>query len=66
MKIKLKKNIKYSICSCGLSKTLPFCDNEHRHYNSENNTNYKSLKVISECDTYISINSNCWTSNNKD
>ena len=27
-KIKLHKGKKYSICSCGLSKAIPFCDNE--------------------------------------
>ena len=43
--IKLKKNIKYSICSCGLSKKMPYCDNAHRDYNKINNTNYKSVKV---------------------
>ena len=37
-KIKLYKGKKYSICSCGLSKILPFCDNEHRPYNEKNGT----------------------------
>jgi len=31
-KIKLYKGKKYSICSCGLSKNIPFCDNEHREH----------------------------------
>ena len=43
MKIKLKKGKKYSICSCGLSKNLPFCDNAHREFNANNNTDYKSV-----------------------
>jgi CDGSH-type Zn-finger protein len=39
-KITIHKGKKYSICSCGLSKLLPFCDNKHRAYNQENKTNY--------------------------
>ena len=59
-KIKLHKGKKYSICSCGLSKTLPFCDNEHRDYNDKNGTNYKSVKVISEETVSIDVNSSTW------
>ncbi len=33
--IKVKKDTKYSICSCGKSKVLPYCDNEHREYNAK-------------------------------
>ena len=43
--IKIKKNVKYSICSCGKSGKLPYCDNAHREYNAINNTSYKSVKV---------------------
>ena len=59
-KIKLHKGKKYSICSCGLSKALPFCDNEHRQYNEENDTNYKSVKIIAEQTTEINIDSSKW------
>ena len=48
--IQLKKNMKCSICSCGMSKKLPYCDNAHRDYNKHNNTNYKSVKVVSSGD----------------
>ena len=47
-KIKLYKGKKYSICSCGLSKNIPFCDNEHREHNKKNGTNYKSVKIVTE------------------
>ena len=47
MEINLKAGKKYSICSCGLSKILPYCDNTHRDYNAKNATEYKSLKIIS-------------------
>jgi CDGSH-type Zn-finger protein len=59
-KIKMYKGKKYSICSCGLSKLLPFCDNEHRVFNEENKTNYKSVKIIAEQTTEININSSTW------
>ena len=53
MKIKLNAGKKYSICSCGYSKKLPYCDNQHRIYNQKNKTEYKSIKVSSKKDTYI-------------
>ena len=59
-KITIHKGRKYSICSCGLSNTLPLCDNAHRKYNEENKTNYKSVKIISEETTEININSSTW------
>ena len=59
-KIKLHKGKKYSICSCGFSKALPFCDNAHRPYNEENDTNYKSVKIIAEETTEVNISSSKW------
>ena len=60
MKIKLKAGKKYSICSCGLSGSLPFCDNTHREFNSANGTEYKSVKITSEKDTLIELTSSRW------
>ena len=62
MDIKLKAGKKYSICSCGLSESLPFCDNTHREFNSENNMEYKSIKITSEKDTIIKVTSSRWES----
>lgn len=62
MKINLKAEKKYSICSCGLSKTLPFCDNTHREFNTANNTEYKSVKIIPENDIEIEVTSKRWKS----
>ena len=62
MEIKLKAGKKYSICSCGLSGSLPFCDNTHREFNVANGIEYKSLKIISEKDTTIELTSSRWGS----
>ena len=43
---KIKSDRIYSICSCGQSKILPLCDNAHRVYNVNNDTEYKSVKII--------------------
>ncbi len=58
--VKIYKGRKYSICSCGLSKQLPFCDNEHREYNELNGTDYKSIKLIAKETTIINFNSSKW------
>ena len=62
MEIKLKAGKKYSICSCGLSGSLPFCDNAHREFNAANNTEYKSVKITLEKDTLIKVASSRWVS----
>ena len=59
-KIKLYKGKKYSICSCGLSKILPFCDNKHRPYNEKNGTDYKSVKIISDRTIEVELTSSKW------
>ena len=62
MDIKLKAGKEYSICSCGLSGSLPFCDNTHREFNAINAIEYKSLKITSEKDTIIKLTSSRWRS----
>ena len=60
MEIKLKAGKKYNICSCGISQTLPYCDNGHREFNVNNNIEYKSVKIIPNSDTTIEVTSKCW------
>ena len=62
MEIKLKAGKRYKLCSCGLSQTLPFCDNAHREFNAANNTEYKSVKITPDSDTIIEVTSNRWNS----
>ena len=60
MNIKLNAGKKYSICSCGLSNSLPYCDNKHRKFNAKNGTEYKSIKITPSNDTTIIVNSSRW------
>ena len=60
MEIELKVGKKYKICSCGISQTLPYCDNGHREFNAVNNTKYKSVKITPHSDTRIEVTSKCW------
>ena len=62
MKINLKAGKKYSICSCGLSQSMPYCDNTHREFNAKNNTEYKSVKITPDSDTEIEVASSRWKS----
>ncbi len=62
--IKIKKNVKYSLCSCGKSQQLPYCDNAHREYNVKNNCSYKSVKIYlldeEDDDKYLKIMCSNW------
>jgi CDGSH-type Zn-finger protein len=62
IKISVSKGKKYSICTCGLSQSLPYCDNEHREFNHKNNTNYKSLKIVANSDSELELSSSLWKS----
>ena len=59
-KLKLKKNVRYSMCSCGKSKKLPYCDNMHRIFNKNENSNFKSIKILTEVDTNVSLSCKKW------
>tara|TARA_Y100000588_G_C13548946_1_gene625307 strand:- start:64 stop:264 length:201 start_codon:yes stop_codon:yes gene_type:complete len=56
----LKKDKRYSFCSCGQSKVLPFCDGSHKDYNNKMNMNYKSIKIITPKDIKVKVYSSSW------
>ncbi|MBS3081166.1 CDGSH iron-sulfur domain-containing protein [Candidatus Pacearchaeota archaeon] len=62
-KLTLKKEIKYSFCTCGASQNLPFCDESHKKLNEETNCNYKSLKITPEGEITIIVSSKNWEKN---
>ena len=61
-KVVLKAGQKCSICTCGHSKTLPFCDETHRIVNEEKGTSYKSLKIWLQEDITLELFSKNWKS----
>lgn len=63
--MKIKKNTKYSLCACGLSEKLPFCDNAHREYNKNNKRkiNFKSIKIRLNKDVDIDVECKNWLKN---
>lgn len=58
--LKLKAGKKYSLCTCGKSKNLPYCDDEHKKLNEEKGTSYKSLKIISKSDAELEVYCSNW------
>ena len=65
MEVKVRAGRRYSICSCGFSNTLPYCDNAHREFNSENGTEYKSVKITPDKDIIIQVESSRWLDKEK-
>ena len=59
-KIQLKADKSYSICSCGKSKVMPYCDGTHRDWNEKNSCDYKSIKIIADKDVELSLDSAMW------
>lgn len=60
--LKIIAGEKYNFCTCGRSKNIPYCDNEHRKLNEERRTNYKSLKIIPKSDVEIEVYCSNWDS----
>ena len=58
--LKIKKGKKYSICTCGQSRKIPFWDNEHRKFNSSNNVEFKSLKIRTDVDSNVNLSCKTW------
>ena len=64
-RLKIKKGVKYSICTCGESNSMPFCDNSHRLYNIKHNVEFKSLKICTDKDVTITLSSSKWDKKNE-
>ncbi|MEK6953357.1 MAG: CDGSH iron-sulfur domain-containing protein [Nanoarchaeota archaeon] len=60
IKVDLKTGRKYSFCTCGHSKKIPYCDESHKKINEEKGTSYKSFKIIPEQDCTLCISSSNW------
>ncbi|MDP6642128.1 MAG: CDGSH iron-sulfur domain-containing protein [Candidatus Nanoarchaeia archaeon] len=58
--ITLEAEKKYSICTCGKSKVIPFCDNTHRELNEKTGCSYKSLKITPKKKIIITLSSSNW------
>lgn len=56
----LKAGNQYSLCTCGFSKVLPFCDETHKKVNEEKGTKYCSLKITPDKDVSIKAKSKAW------
>ena len=65
VKLNLKKNQRYKLCSCGISKILPFCDNQHRILNTENNVVFKSIKITPDNDVKLIVECKKWIVENE-
>ena len=59
-KVVLKAGQKCSVCTCGSSKNLPYCDGSHRTVNGEKGTSYKSLKIWPQEDIVLELFSKNW------
>lgn len=59
-RLECKAGQQYSICTCGASGNLPFCDNSHREVNADLGTTYKSLKICPNEDVVIYFSSSNW------
>lgn len=55
--VQILKGQTVSICTCGYSQSLPFCDNAHRKINEREGTSYFSLKVTLEDEGRIRVSS---------
>jgi len=60
IKVDLKTGRKYSFCTCGHSKKIPYCDDSHKKVNEEQGTSYKSFKILPEQDCALLISSSNW------
>ena len=60
IRVECEAGKEYSFCTCGRSGNLPFCDNTHKKINSQQGTEYKSLKFCPENDTVVYVRCSNW------
>ena len=58
--ITLEKDVECSLCTCGHSSTLPFCDDTHAKINKEQGTSYKSFKIKPKETIVVKVFSKNW------
>lgn len=58
--ITLEAKKKYSFCTCGKSKKLPYCDESHKSWNEAQKTCYASFKLWPQEKTTITVASKNW------
>lgn len=63
-KLTLKKEKKYKLCTCGASRTIPFCDDSHRELNEKTGSSFKSLKITPKKDIELNVSSKNWKNAN--
>jgi len=66
VKITIPAESKKSICTCGKSEVIPFCDGSHRELNEKEGSRYKSLKITnpSKKEIEVDVDSSNWKEEN--
>ena len=58
--LNFKKDQRYKLCTCGISKILPFCDNRHRKIKKKNNIVFNSIKITPKQNITLTVESKKW------
>ncbi len=54
-RILVKAGQKCSLCTCGTSKALPYCDDSHKKLNDETGSSFRPVKVWPEKDVELKV-----------
>lgn len=58
--ISLQAGQKCSLCTCGESRTLPYCDDTHKKVNAEKGTSYRPLKIWPKTEVELEVDCGNW------